>query len=138
MHPVLILGGIAAAAAAALIYKKTAAPSTAKQEAAPPAPPTLTPKAFDLSKALQLPLDGRSVVVRPGTSLQVSKSVGGLAWADPGVVSSNDTVLAPSVPTTITGFVALKEGTALLTGYYFDDAHELQRVAATVTVSATA
>lgn len=136
MHPLLVLGGIAAAA---LIYTKSKAPTAPKTDVAPPpATGTFTPKDFNLAKALQMPLDGRTVTVRPGTSIQFSKSVGGLAWADPGVVSSNDKVLAPSVPTTITGFVAVGEGAAEVKGYYFDDAHDVQAVKATVVVSATA
>ena len=135
MHPVLILGGLAAGY---LVVKKLTAPAVAKAETLPAA--LFTPKDFNLSKALQFPLDaaGKTVTVRPGTSLQFSKTVGGLSWADPGVVSSNDKVLAPSVPTTITGFVAVGEGAAEVKGYYFNEAGEISVLKANVIVSRTA
>lgn len=100
---------------------------------------------FDASKALSFVLDttGRSLTVRPGQNIRFSKTVGGLSWAtppdnSPSIVSSNPLVLAP-VPGTITDFVAVGEGAAQITAYYFaDDGSGLASLKATIFVSATA
>jgi hypothetical protein len=71
-----------------VVYKvatATPAPAPGSVEGAPKQ--LFKPSDFDLSKALNFVLDtsGKTATVRPGTSIQFSKNVGGLSWADPGV-----------------------------------------------------
>ena len=103
-----------------------------------PAGPVVNPAAYDISKTVQFVLDttGKTVTVKPGQMIHFVKNVGGPAWAGDGVVSSNPTVVMP-VANTIADFVAKAEGAAVITGYYFaDDGSGLQKLTATIMVSA--
>ena len=100
--------------------------------------PVVNPVTYDISKTAQFVLDveGKTATVKPGQMIHFTKNVGGPAWAGDGVISSNPTVVMP-VANTIADFVAKAEGAAVITGYYFaDDGSGLQKLTATIMVSA--
>jgi hypothetical protein len=105
---------------------------------ATPAGPAATKDSYDITKAVTFIMDttGRTLTVKPGQQIHFTKTVGGPAWADPGVVSSNPSVVMP-VDKTIADFVAKVEGASVITGYYFaDDGSGLAKLTATIYVSA--
>ncbi len=85
---------------------------------APAPPPAITGASYDGNAPLYAVL-GLPITVPVGASLQVD-NVEGRLWDTPGVTSSDEGVMAPSNPATSAGFVALRPGTATLTGAYTD------------------
>jgi hypothetical protein len=111
----IALGAVAIGAGVAYVASKPAA-------AAPSGPtPSLNPgTVYDASRAVQVLLTplGQASVVTVAVGTSVAAMGAPLLWNDPGVTTSDSTVLAPSIPGTTNGFVAVKEGTATLTGSY--------------------
>ena len=93
----------------------------------PPPPPSPTPvvtgKSYDSARAFPVVLSVPSgaLTTGVGASILAANTLGNQLWVSPGVTSSNTTVLTPSDPATTNGFVAIAPGTAILTGYIWDD-----------------
>jgi hypothetical protein len=85
-------------------------------------------KRYKASDAVDVMLSeaGGEVDVLVGQSLRATKIPQGDLWSVP-VMSSNTGVLAPSNPGTTNGFVVAGPGTAILTGYYYDQASSTPR-----------
>ena len=117
-------------------------PPPAIQPPPPPPPPAPVPvfaTSYDAAKAASVVLTqaGGQLTTSIGTSVRAENAVGNQVWPAPGVSSSNTTVLAPSDPATVNGFVAMKPGTSTLTGYVWDNnSNGTVPITATVTVLA--
>lgn len=113
-------------------------PGTPPPPPPPPSPtPIVTAKSYDSARAFPVVLSVPSgtLTTGVGASVLAANTLGTQLWVAPGVSSSNTTVLAPSDPATTNGFVAIAPGSAILTGYVWDDTVSKNiPITATVTV----
>jgi len=93
----------------------------AKSSGAAPAPPPglYTGFAYNPAQAIPVPLTapGGTITVPYGSSLVAQGAPG--FWSS--VTTNNATIVAPSIPLTTNGFVAVGRGAATITGVYMDD-----------------
>ena len=89
-------------------------------------------KLYDVADAIPAPL-GTSMTVPVGSSIQITNPIDTL-WQYPGATTNNVAVVAPSVPATTNGFVAVAVGTAILSGSYQDASGTIQSGTVTITV----
>jgi|SRR5271166_252189 len=108
-----------------LFFNKPAAAAT------PPAP-----SVYNSATAISAPLGAPGTALKVSVGSSITAQNGGQLWLTPGVTTSDATVLAPSVPSSTNGFVAIKAGTATLTGSYIDP-NTQQTVTATITITAS-
>lgn len=137
-----VVGGAVATAAAVvggLVLMHKAQSASSPSPTPSPTPPS--GRAYDSTTAIPVLLvPGGTPNVGPtvpvGSSIQANPPLGISAfWQTPGVVTSDATVLTPSDPATTNGFVAVKAGTATLSGSYLDpNTQQPVNVSAYVTV----
>jgi hypothetical protein len=144
IKPLHIVIGLGVVGVGYLLLKpKAAAAASATATPAKPLTPATTtttpvavpPPAFDSTKVLNVVLDpgGKTVNLAPGTSMTFSNAMTGQIWSDPGVVSSNETIVSPQ-PGSFSNFVTVKPGAAVVTGYYTDNSGAMQKATVTIVV----
>jgi hypothetical protein len=104
-----IAAGVLAAVGITIAAKDSAAAQTPSPTPAPTGPAV---------SALLTP-NGGALTVSVGSTVTAQNSMDAL-WSAPGTITSDATVLAPSQPATTNGYVAMKPGTATISGTYVD------------------